>query len=73
MVAAEPWEYAFERQLEKRIEVLTAQVAEGGAKDYVDYVKLCGEIYGIQFSISTLKEVRKRLNADDDEDLRDDR
>ena len=72
MVSPEPWEHAFERALEKEIATLSAQVTEGGANDYAEYSRLCGRIYGIQFSITKLKEVRSRLNPDDDADLRDD-
>jgi len=71
MLSPEPWEYAFERELEAAIETRRENVANGAATDFPHYKQLCGEISGIQFCMDELIRIRKRLtNPDDDADLR---
>ena len=71
MSGAEPWEYAWERELEGWLAGLRETLYKAGAADYAQYREICGEIRGIQNSMDELKRIRHRLkNLDDDIDLR---
>jgi hypothetical protein len=71
MPGPEPWEYAWEREMDAQLAGLREHLCRGGAADYPEYRQICGEIRGIQNTMDELKRIRHRLeNPDDDADLR---
>jgi hypothetical protein len=70
MPGPEPWEYAFEREMNEQLEARRAQLIEGGAADYAQYRELCGQIRGIQICMAEVKRIHRRLaNPDGDVDF----
>jgi hypothetical protein len=68
LTGARGWEYAYEKGLEAKLELLRDQME---ARVTEDYQYLCGQIRGIRVAIDELHEVRSRFNRDDDADLRE--
>lgn len=70
MPGPEPWEYAFEREMNDQLAGLRETLYKGGAADYAQYKEICGQIRGIQNTMDELKRIRRRLeNPDGDTDL----
>ena len=49
------------------IEKLQEAMADGLAKDYAEYKKMCGEVKGLLTARSLVKDLQERLINDDDE------
>ena len=54
-------------QLKEKREQLIDAVATNSCKDFAEYQKLCGEIRGLSYAETAIKDLAKKLeNSDDD-------
>jgi len=55
-------------KLDDSVLQLQMNMADGLAKDYAEYKKMCGEVKGLLIARSYIKDLQERLiNNDDDE------
>jgi hypothetical protein len=55
-------------KLDDSVLQLQINMADGLAKDYAEYKKMCGEVKGLLIARSYIKDLQERLiNNDDDE------
>jgi hypothetical protein len=52
--------------INERREPLQAALCDGTAKDYSEYLRLCGELRGLAVVEMYLKHLAKKLEQDDD-------
>jgi hypothetical protein len=55
------------RQIDEKVEILQESLGKGGATDYADYQKKCGEIQGLLTARLNILDLRKNLEHSDDE------
>lgn len=54
------------KQCREKRESLTGALEDGSAKDYAEYRAICGEIRGLSYAESLIKDLANRLENSDD-------
>lgn len=55
-----------QRDLKEKMTELTNALADGGAKDYAAYQRMCGEIRGLTLAYNNLIDLVRHLEQDDE-------
>ena len=55
------------KEIEDRQRSLTNALASGAAKDHAEYKYVCGEIRGLSFAHSSITDLVRNMEQDDDE------
>lgn len=55
------------QQLDEKVGRLQEAVGRGGAKDYSEYQKMCGEVQGLLTARLFITDLKKNLEQSDDE------
>ncbi len=56
------------KKVDDKVSQLQIALADGNAKDYAEYTKMCGEVKGLLTARSFITDLHERLkNNDDDE------
>ena len=54
------------KDIDERRSSVALAIVRGAAKDYAEYKHLSGEIQGLDFAYSTIMEMVRRLESDED-------
>ena len=55
-------------KINDKVLYIQESMADGHAKDYPEYKKMCGEIKGLLTARSYIKDLQERLTHDDDDE-----
>lgn len=55
------------KEIEDRQRSLTNALASGAAKDHAEYKYMCGEIRGLSFTHSSITDLVRKMEQDEDE------
>jgi hypothetical protein len=54
------------KQIDEKIQRLQEELASGGAKDYAEYQKMCGEIKGLLTARLNTTDLKRNVEEQDD-------
>ena len=56
---------ALEKKINEHEERMTGSVIRGNVKDFAEYQKICGIIYGLNLARLDIQELRQKMENDD--------
>jgi hypothetical protein len=56
------------KKLDDKVSQLQIALADGNAKDYAEYTKMCGEVKGLLTARLYITDLQERLKTNDDDE-----
>ena len=56
---------ALEKKINEHEERMTGSIIRGNVKDFAEYQKICGIIYGLNLARLDIQELRQKMENDD--------